>query len=358
MLGKKVLDTKLRLFVRRISSEHRSLMIEEFGDPSKCVKLIKKAAADIPTKIGSREILVKHLSSCINPGDINTIQGTYGKRPKLPAILGNEGVVKVEQIGEDVKHIKPGDLAVGILSGENWQSYSIRDSLDFFKIDQGLDLRVAAQIKVNPCTAYRLLKDFVPLKPGDVIIQNGANSAVGIYAIQLAKLWGFKTINVIRDKPGSEQVIDDLKSYGADYVLTEKEITNVQQTSIILDQIGPPKILLNCVGGKNATNCQRLVDRGGMLITYGNMSKQPFAPIASFLIFKKHKQFGFWMSEWYEENLELGRENIEKMLNELVELFKNGSLRSKSTTSITFEERELAFSKSKDTKYLFSINEY
>ena len=37
----------------------------------------------------------------------------------------------------------------------------------------------AATIGVNPCTAYRLLRDFETLREGDTIIQNGANSQVG-----------------------------------------------------------------------------------------------------------------------------------------------------------------------------------
>lgn len=43
----------------------------------------------------------------------------------------------------------------------------------------------AATIAVNPATAYRMLKDFVPLKSGDTVIQNGANSAVGQAVIQV-----------------------------------------------------------------------------------------------------------------------------------------------------------------------------
>lgn len=42
-----------------------------------------------------------------------------------------------------------------------------------------MDLVTAATISVNPCTAYRMLKDFESLKPGDCVIQNGGNSAVG-----------------------------------------------------------------------------------------------------------------------------------------------------------------------------------
>jgi NADPH:quinone reductase-like Zn-dependent oxidoreductase len=56
----------------------------------------------------------------------------------------------------------------------------------------------AATISANPATAYRMLRDFVTLSPGDVIIQNGANSMVGLAVIQMAKVMGVRTINVVR----------------------------------------------------------------------------------------------------------------------------------------------------------------
>lgn len=55
-----------------------------------------------------------------------------------------------------------------------------------------------ATVAVNPSTAYRLLRDFESLKPGDVIVQNGANSMVGYAVIQLARHMGVRTINIIR----------------------------------------------------------------------------------------------------------------------------------------------------------------
>lgn len=57
-----------------------------------------------------------------------------------------------------------------------------------------------------------MLSDFVPLNPEQRdgankkeekqqwVIQNGANSAVGVAVIQLAKSWGVKTINLVRDR--------------------------------------------------------------------------------------------------------------------------------------------------------------
>jgi trans-2-enoyl-CoA reductase len=57
-----------------------------------------------------------------------------------------------------------------------------------------------------------MLSDFVPLNPEDPnaltkhgnkkqwVIQNGANSAVGVAVIQLAKAWGVGTINLVRSR--------------------------------------------------------------------------------------------------------------------------------------------------------------
>lgn len=51
-----------------------------------------------------------------------------------------------------------------------------------------------------------MLKDFVPLNPGDTVIQNGANSAVGQLVIQLCKVWNYRSVNVIRDRPNVQEL--------------------------------------------------------------------------------------------------------------------------------------------------------
>lgn len=69
-----------------------------------------------------------------------------------------------------------------------------------------------------------MLKDFVLLKSGDVVIQNGANSACGQNVIQLCRINNFISINIIRDRPDIEQLKSYLFTLGADYVLTEEEL--------------------------------------------------------------------------------------------------------------------------------------
>ena len=45
-----------------------------------------------------------------------------------------------------------------------------------------------------------MLQDFVALKEGDVVVQNGATSAVGQALIQIAAARGIHTVNIIRDR--------------------------------------------------------------------------------------------------------------------------------------------------------------
>lgn len=331
-------------------------MLESFGEPGDNVILkTRKAQEVLPTKLEPKQVLVEHLAACINPADINVIQGVYGVKPPLPAVLGNEGVTRVLEVGSDVSHLKPGDMALGVLTFGYWQSYSVQDSTTFYKLANDLDIPTACQLKVNPCTAYRMMQDYCQMKPGDVMIQNGANSAVGVYAIQLAKHWGIKTINVIRDKPNKEEIVSELKDFGADFVVTEEQLRDVEVITPILKQIGKPRLFLNCVSGKNAVSCHRILDAGGHSITYGFMSKQPLM-VGAQSMFKDHKINFFWMSRWYNETEKIRREKVSDMLNLLAGMFKTGILKPKSSTLIDFEDRNKAFSGSNNTKYIFSIN--
>lgn len=64
-------------------------------------------------------------------------------------------------------------------------------------------------------------------------MQNGATSIVGQCVIQLAQLYGIHNINIIRDKPGSDEVKEKLIKLGADKVFTESEL-DVQRIKTLL----------------------------------------------------------------------------------------------------------------------------
>ena len=56
---------------------------------------------------------MKFLGSPVNPSDLNQIEGNYALKPTgFPAVGGNEGVARVEEVGQKVESVKPGDLVL------------------------------------------------------------------------------------------------------------------------------------------------------------------------------------------------------------------------------------------------------
>src|SRR6202040_1274891 len=116
-------------------------------------------------------------------------------------------------VGDGVSHVKPGDLVIN-MQRENWTQRRRVGAADAIPLPAGLDLAQAAMLRINPATAQLLLEDHVALKPGDWVIQNVANSAVGRHLIVLAKAHGWRTINVVR----REDVAAELRKLGGDSV--------------------------------------------------------------------------------------------------------------------------------------------
>ena len=62
---------------------------------------------------------------------------------------------------------------------------------------------------------------------------------------------------------------------------------NIFRTTQIFKHICPaPKLGLNCVGGKNASEVIRKLGPKGVLVTYGGMAREPVTIPTSLLIFK------------------------------------------------------------------------
>ncbi|XP_024917086.1 enoyl-[acyl-carrier-protein] reductase, mitochondrial isoform X2 [Cynoglossus semilaevis] len=255
----------------RCSPTCRALVYERHGEPTQVVQLKNM---DLPP-LGSKDVQVKILAAPVNPSDINMIQGTYAILPDLPAVGGNEGVAEVVEVGDRVTSVKVGDWVIPKDAGlGTWRTDAVLSEDDVVSLPNTIPLLSAATLGVNPCTAYRMLSDFEDLKAGDTVIQNAANSGVGQAVIQLAAARGVNTVNVIRDRPEFTHLSDRLKAMGATHVIKEEELRQPALKELF-KTCPKPKLALNGVGGRSATELLRHLQRGGSMVTYGGMSKQP-----------------------------------------------------------------------------------
>ncbi|XP_053972481.1 enoyl-[acyl-carrier-protein] reductase, mitochondrial [Hylaeus volcanicus] len=309
----------------------KSLFYKEYGEPADVLHITTQTI----NQPESDQVSVKWLLAPVNPADINTIQGKYPSKPPLPAIPGNEGVGEVIAVGSNVNNLTVGDRVIP--NGTNlgtWRTRANYNSGELMKIPKDVGTIEASMLNVNPCTAYRMLKDFISLNPGDTVIQNGGNSAVGQMVIQLCKVWNYKSVSVVRDRPDIEALKDHLTSLGADEILTETEI---RKTQIFKSKKLPsPKLALNCICGQNALEVMRHLAHGGIMVTYGGMSREPLTVPTSALIFKDITVKGFWMTAWTKTNMN-SKERID-MFNELGMLFKDKKLKAPPHKLVPFCE--------------------
>ncbi|XP_029360647.1 enoyl-[acyl-carrier-protein] reductase, mitochondrial isoform X2 [Echeneis naucrates] len=310
----------------------RALLYRRHGDPAQVVQL---EDVDMPS-IGPKDVLVKILAAPINPSDINMIQGTYAILPDLPAVGGNEGVAQVVEIGSRVKSLKIGDWVIPKDAGlGTWRTKAVLAEEDIIALPNDIPLLSAATLGVNPCTAFRMLSDFEDLKPGDTVIQNAANSGVGQAVIQIAAARSINTINVVRDRPEFTQLSDRLKAIGATHVIKE-EMLRRPEIKQLFKSCPKPKLALNGVGGKSATELLRHLQVGGSMVTYGGMAKQPVTVPVSALIFKDVKVRGFWVTQWKRDHS--NGDKFRAMLDELCSLIKQGKLTAPLCTEVGLQD--------------------
>lgn len=292
------------------------IICSEYGDPQKVIQLVYE---QIPEP-SSNELLIEMLMASVNPVDINIIQGVYGPiKPSLPFVPGYEGVGRIAKLGSGVTTFKIGDHVIlkNITFVGVWRKYLLTTKDSVIKVSSDLELPEAATLSVNPATAYRMLKDYGNLKPGDTVIQNGANSSCGVQIIQMCKILGLISINVVRNRPE----INELKSYltqvGANYVYTEDEISSI---NIFKNgDVKKPIMALNCVGGKSASLIMKHLDMDGVMVTYGGMSMQPVTVSTSSLVFKELHFHGFNLSKWMLRNKD--SKEIDKMYSDIIDWY-------------------------------------
>jgi mitochondrial enoyl-[acyl-carrier protein] reductase / trans-2-enoyl-CoA reductase len=242
----------------------KRIEITAYGAPEEVAHCIEVPDVGDP---GPGEAIFDILAFPINPADISFCRGSYRLRPPLPATPGAEGLGRVAAVGAGVNHVKPGDLVIN-MQRENWAQRRRVKAEDAIPIPAGLDPAQAAMLRINPPTALLLLEDHAALEPGDWVIQNVANSAVGRHIIVLAKARGVHTINVVR----RDDVVGELRDLGADVVL--KEGPDLAERARTATGGAPIRLGIDAVSGDACKRIGDCIAEGGIVVSYGSMSGQ------------------------------------------------------------------------------------
>lgn len=269
----------------------KAVQFARTGNPPDVVEFVDMETA----AVGPDEVLIEIEAAAINPSHLLTLSGGYGIQPELPAVPGAEGIGKVAEVGGNVTNVKPGDrIMVPPYTGA-WRQQAVvpAERITVTFPPEGDPIQMA-MIMANPPTAWLLLKTVIDLKPGDWVIQNAGNSAVGQYLMQLAKIYGYKTVNVMR-----REGLDDLVAKaGGDICIVDGP--DLGERVKAATGGAEAKLAIDAVAGAATQHLADCLAEDAVIANYGLLSGEPCQLSPNHIIFRNISLRGVWLSKWLQ----------------------------------------------------------
>ena len=251
---------------------------------------------------GPGEVRIKVIASPINPSDLMFVQNLYGIQPELPSGAGFEGVGIVDALGEGVT-MRTG-IRVSFTAIGAWSEYVLANQRSLIPVPDALSDEVAAQLFVNPFSAYAMLEES-GLQPGQWVLLTAAGSSFSKLVIQLCKMKGIQTIGTVRHN----ELDDELKALGITAIVNTEKEKLTSRVKALTEGKGVTCVL-EAVGGNTASDALKCLAKGGTMILYGVLSLQNPSFDVGLMIFRELTIKGFWLTDWMRRVDSQKRQNV------------------------------------------------
>ena len=236
------------------------------------------SVAELPVpRPGAGEALVRVTACGFCHHDRLVMAGALRRGVTPGVVLGHETAGVVEQVGDDVTRVRPGDRVVSLLTnacGEcdrcrSGREHRCRDGegighgrnggfAEFVAVSQHslvalpavLDMRAASLLACPAGVALQALT-MVDVKAGETVVITGAGGGLGIHALQLASALGARTL-AVTSSSGKAGVLyhygadDVMETGGPDSGLDFSEIvmalTGDEGADVVVDTVGTPTV--------------------------------------------------------------------------------------------------------------------
>ena len=222
---------------------------------------------------GPGEVRIRVEAVGLNRAEAMYRAGRYPVKPRLPSLIGYEGVGTIEALGPGVEGFAAGDrvcVLPMIQQGQYgiWAEQAIVPARILLPAPPGLTPAEAASIWMQYMTAFALV-EVAKVGIDDAVIVRAASSSVGLAAIQLTNWAGGVSIAATR----TSEKADALRAEGAAHVIATDEEDLVARTMEITGGRGA-YVAFDPVGGPYVETLAASLRPRGILFVYGGLSGQ------------------------------------------------------------------------------------
>ena len=225
--------------------------------------------------VGPGQVLINMRAAGVNFPDVLIIQNKYQFKPDLPFSPGSELSGVVAEVGEGVKHVKPGDKVVASVGHGAFAEQVLVPGNVVMPLPPEMDFETAAAFTLTYGTSHHALKDRAALQAGETVLVLGAAGGVGLAAIEIAKALGAKVIAAA----STAEKLAVCKAHGADELINYSSEDLRERLKVLTGDKGPD-VIYDPVGGPLAEQAFRSIAwRGRFLVVgfaNGEIPKLPF----------------------------------------------------------------------------------
>ncbi len=277
----------------------KAVVYDEYTHDDDFAKILKIKDIDEP-KPKSNEVIFKVKASALNYDDIWAMRGKPIEIP-MPHISGTDAAGEVIAIGDEVKNIQIGDRVVsngnltcrvcqactsgreydcqrrkiwGFQTGPLWGGFCEVTHLpeaNMIKIPDNLTYDETAAASMTLMTSWHMLVGRAKIRPGQTVLIMGGGSGMGIFGIQIAKLYNCDVIAT-----ASSDKLDRCIQLGADFAVDHRKEDWHKEVKEITKSLGSKKdkatgldVIFEHIGGSHWNKELTLLKYGSTIVTTG-----------------------------------------------------------------------------------------
>jgi NADPH:quinone reductase-like Zn-dependent oxidoreductase len=268
-------------------------------------------------QIGPGQALIRVHASAFNHLELWALHGPADESYQFPMWTGSDIAGVIEELAPDVAGWEVGDAVVvnpslscgkcarciegdvsqcdeyDILgSGGNGGNaeYVAANADKLMRLPDGFDFVKAAAAPLAYQTAWRALVKRAKLQQGEDVLILGASGGVAAAGIQIGKMLGARVFAVT----SSEEKMQRAQEAGADFVLNRKASNPFEEVRRLTNGRGVDLVLEN-VGAATWSESQKILRKGGRIVTYGRTTGREAVTNLSLLFWNEQTHIGSTM---------------------------------------------------------------